>query len=282
MPRQPLLTGRQHAALWREQGTKALPRFQAIQYTLKAPAHDNRVRTRTSRQASRTQLGLHAATPQRTTGTACHCIQRRIIGTRLVDHLGIRVITRISVKHAVAIGQDHQQISLDQIGHQCCQRIVVTKTDFVGDHRVIFVNDRDHTQLHQRTQRAAGIEVTLAIRQVVMGQQNLRGMPGVLGKARLPGLHQPHLTNSRSSLQLVHGTRSHRPAQTAHAGRHGTRRHQHQLNASLVQRHHLLHPNAHRCAIQAFAIRCQQRAADLDNPALRTRHLAPHHHPTYA
>lgn len=208
--------------------------------------------------------------------------ERRVISTGFVDHLGVRVITRIGIKHAVTISQDHQQISLDQISHQRGQRIVVTEADFVRDHRVIFIDDRDHAQFHQRTQGAAGIEVAFAIRQIVMGQQDLRGMPGMLGKARLPGLHQAHLANGRSRLQLVHGTRSHRPAQAAHSGRNRTRRHQHQLYASLVQRHHLFNPNAHRRAIQALAIRCQQRAADLHDPALRTRHLAPHHHPTYA
>ena len=44
-----------------------------------------------------------------------------------------------------------RQIRFDQIGDQCGQRVVITKTNLVGHNGVIFIDDRDHTQLNQRT-----------------------------------------------------------------------------------------------------------------------------------
>ncbi|MOA25316.1 hypothetical protein D3C78_1460330 [compost metagenome] len=102
-------------------------------------------------------------------------------------------------------------------------------------------------------------------------------MATVVGKARLPGLHQAHLADGGGSLQLMHRAGSRRPAQAAHTGGHSPGRNQYQLDASLMQGHHLLDPHRHCLAIQALAICRQQCAADLHDPALRTRHLAPHH-----
>ncbi|MNF64007.1 hypothetical protein D3C84_457270 [compost metagenome] len=282
MPGQPLLACSQHAALRRQQGANALTRLQAIKHPLQAPTHDDGMSPRTRRQTRRTQLGLHAATPQCATRTASHRIQRRIIGTRLVNQLGIRIVARISIEHAVTISENHQQISLDQVGHQRRQGVVVTETDFVSDHRIVLVDHRNDLELDQRAQGTTRIEVTLAVGQVVMSQENLRRVPAMLGKARLPGLHQPHLSDGGSRLQLMHRTGSCGPTKATHARRHRPGGHQHQLDTRLMQRNHLLNPDAHCRAIQTLAVSRQQSAADLHDPTLRTRHLAPHHLPTYA
>ncbi|MNT04455.1 hypothetical protein D3C72_1390340 [compost metagenome] len=153
------------------------------------------MRSGTRCQACSAQLGLHAATTQRTTGTTGHGIQARIIGTGFVDQLRIRVVARVGIEHAVAVGEDHQQVGFDQVGDQRGQGVVVTETDFVGDHRVVLVDYRHDAQLDQGAQGAARIEVTLAVGQVIVGQENLRRVPAMLGKARLPGLHQAHLAD---------------------------------------------------------------------------------------
>ncbi|MNV43546.1 hypothetical protein D3C71_1352610 [compost metagenome] len=114
-----------------------------------------------------------------------------------------------------------------------------------------------------------------------MGQENLRGVLAVLAEARLPGLHQAHLAQRGGGLQLVHRTRSGGPAQLAHARGHGPGRDQHQLHACLTQRDHLLDPNGHGTAVEAFAIGGQQSTANLHDPALGARHLASHLLPTY-
>ena len=110
-----------------------------------------------------------------------------------------------------------------------------------------------------------------------MGQQDLRRVAAVLGKAGFPGLHQAHLADGGGGLQFVHRAGSRGPAEAAHPGGNRSGRHQHQLNACFMQGHHLLDPDAHGCAIQTFAIRRQQRTSDLYDPALRTCHFAPHH-----
>ncbi len=279
---QPLLACRQHATLRRQQGTQALTCLETVQHALQAPADDDRVRPGAGRQTRSAQLGLHTATAQRTTRTTRDGVQARIIGTGFVDQLGIGVGARVGIEHAIAVGEDHQQISLDQIRHQRRQGVVITETDLVGDHRVVFVDNRYNPQLNQRAQGAAGVQVTLAVRQVVMGQKDLRSVPAVFSEARLPRLHQAHLADGSGCLQLVHGTRSLGPAQAAHTGGYRPGRHQHQLDTRFMQRHHLLDPDTHGRAIQAFAICRQQGTADFHDPALGTRHLAPHLLPTYA
>ncbi len=230
----------------------------------------------TRRQARRPQLGLHSAAPQGAGTAAGHRIELRIIGTRLVDQLGIGIVARIGVEHPVAIGKDHQQVGLDQVGHQCRQGVVVAEADLVGDHRVVLVDHRDHAQLDQGPQGAAGVQVALAVGEVVMGQQHLGGLQAMQGEAGLPGLHQPHLPHRGGGLEFVHRARSGHPAQAAHTGGDGAGRHQHQLDAGAMQRHHLLDPNGHGIAIQPTAIGRQQGATDLHHPAPRASHLVPH------
>ncbi|MOA04159.1 hypothetical protein D3C78_1236990 [compost metagenome] len=109
-----------------------------------------------------------------------------------------------------------------------------------------------------------------------MGQQHLRSLQTMHSETGLPGLHQPHLPDRRSSLQLVHVARPGNPAQTTHACRHRAGRNQHQLDASAVQGDHLLDPHRHGIAIQTAAIRGEQRTADLHHPAPRAGYLLTH------
>ncbi len=162
--------------------------------------------TRACRQACSAQLGLHTAAPQCTTGAARHGVQRRVIGTGFEDQLRIGVVARVGIEHAVTVGQDHQQVGFHEVSHQRRQSVVVTEANLVGHHCVVFVDHRHHAQLDEGAQGAARIEVAFAVGQVVMGQQDLRGMLAVLAKTRLPGLHQAHLADGRCCLQLVHRT----------------------------------------------------------------------------
>src|SRR5450830_507208 len=265
------------AALRRQQRTDALTGLEAVEHALQAPADDDGVRAGARSQARRTQLGLHAATAQGPTDAASHGVQRRVIGAGFVDQFGMGVVARVGVEHTVAVGEDHQQVGFHQVGHQGSQGVVVAETDFVGDHRVVLVDHRDRLELHQRAQRTAGVEVALAVGQVVVGQQDLRRVKAVLGEAGFPGLHQAHLADGGSSLQFVHRAGARGPAEAAHPGGNRSGRDQHQLDTGLMQGHHLLDPHAHGCAIQPLAICRQQRTSDLYDPALRTCHFAPHH-----
>jgi hypothetical protein len=48
------------------------------------------------------------------------------------------------------VGQDHQRVGVDQVGHQRAERVVVADLDLVGDHRVVLVDDRHDAQPEQR------------------------------------------------------------------------------------------------------------------------------------
>ncbi|MNN25055.1 hypothetical protein D3C81_1385100 [compost metagenome] len=109
-----------------------------------------------------------------------------------------------------------------------------------------------------------------------MGQQDLRGVPAMLGETGLPGLDQPHLPHRRRRLQLVHGARTAVPAQAAHPGGNGAGRHQHQFHPRIAQGHHLFDPDRHGRTIQPATIGRQQCTTDLHHPALRASHLVPH------
>ncbi len=276
MPRQPLLASGMPAALGRQQRTQLLTGLEPRQHLLDTPTDNHRIGTGTRRQTCRAQLGLHAATPQRAASPARYRIQRRVVGTRLADQIGIGIAARIGVEHAVTVGQDHQQIGLDQVGDQRRQRVVVAEADLVGDDGVVLVDHRHDIQIEQCPQGAAGVEIALAIGQVVMGDENLRRLLIATSEAGFPGTDEPHLANRGGRLQLVDRPRASRPTQTTHTGRHRTGRNQHQLDACRPQRHHLIDPDGHRRLIEPPAVRSQQRTADLHHPAPSAAHLVPH------
>ena len=72
------------------------------------------------------------------------------------------------------IGQQNQQVRVDQIRDQRRQVVVVANLDFFGRHDVVLVDDRHHLPLEQRQQRVARVEVPLTVGQIAAGQQRLR------------------------------------------------------------------------------------------------------------
>src|SRR3546814_21011121 len=72
------------------------------------------------------------------------------------------------------VGQDDQRVGFDQVGDQGSQRVVVAKTDFVGDDGVVLVDDRYHAQVQQRVEGGTGVQVPAPVGEVFMGEQNLR------------------------------------------------------------------------------------------------------------
>jgi hypothetical protein len=75
--------------------------------------------------------------------------KRAVVGATFADQRGGRVPARVGGVEAVLVGQDDQRLGLDQIGHQCAERIVVAELDFVVDNRVVLVDDRHHAQFQQ-------------------------------------------------------------------------------------------------------------------------------------
>jgi hypothetical protein len=103
------------------------------------------------RAPGRQDLGQHAALADAGAGAAGHALQRRVAGARLVHELG-RGLARVGRVQALLVGQDHQQVGFDQVGHQRAQGVVVAHLDLVGDHGVVFVDDRQHVVFEQGQQ----------------------------------------------------------------------------------------------------------------------------------
>ena len=77
-----------------------------------------------------------------------------------------RVPPRIGGEQPLLIGQQNQQIGVDQVRHQRRQIVVVADLDFLGRHDVVLVDDRHDLPLEQREQRVARVQVALAVGQV--------------------------------------------------------------------------------------------------------------------
>ena len=53
-----------------------------------------------------------------------------------------RIFARIGGVEAFLVGKDHEYVSLDQIGHQGSEGVVVAELDFVVDNGVVLIDDR--------------------------------------------------------------------------------------------------------------------------------------------
>ena len=67
------------------------------------------------------------------------------------------MLARILIVQPGLVGEDHQQIGLDQVGHERGQRVVVAETDFFRGHGIVFVDHRHDAQAEQRAQGAAAL-----------------------------------------------------------------------------------------------------------------------------
>ena len=254
MAGEPLFAGGDSTLFGEQQGADAVAVAQARDGFFDSAADDDGEGAGSGSQAGGTDLCLHSAAAQHASTTTRHGIELGVAGAPFVDQLGIGIFAGVFVEQAELVGEDDQSVGFDQVGHQRAQGVVVAKADFVGDDGVVFVNDGHHAEIEQRSQGAAGIEVALAIRQVIVGQQDLCGVQIMSFELGFPGLHQPHLTNGGCSLKFMQLLRANCPTQPAHAFSHRTRRHHHHFNASSDQLCNLVHPQPESSNIQTSAI----------------------------
>ena len=210
-------------------------------------------------------LGNHAPLAVLRPGPARHRFEQRITGTGFRNQGCRRVLARISSIKALLIGQDHQTIGFDQIGDQRPQCVVITKLDFVGHHGVIFVDDRHHTEFEQGFQGCAGIEITLAIRKVVVGQQYLRRLQAMPDESTFVNLRQLHLPDGRTGLQFMHGFRPFAPPQTLHAAGDGAGGNEQNRFALLAQLGNLARPVIDGVEIQSGTVVGDEGGTDLED-----------------
>ena len=178
---------------------------------------DHRVGAAACGALGREDLGQHAAAADRRSCASGHRLEGAIPGgpERHEASLGIRA--RVGVEQARLIGQDHQQVGFDEVGHQRAERVVVADLDLVGDHGVVLVDHRHDAQPSSVMQRRARVEIALAIGQVGVRQQDLRGRRPSAPKVGFVRLRKTHLADCRGRLELVDLVRAPAPAEPLHA-----------------------------------------------------------------
>ena len=98
------------------------------------------------------QLGGHTSAPPvraRAAGQGEHLVDL----THLFDERSLLVEARVRREQAGRIGEQHQQVGLEQVRHEGGQPVVVAEADFVVGDGVVLVDDRDYTEVEQDAER---------------------------------------------------------------------------------------------------------------------------------
>ena len=112
------------------------------------------------------------------------------LAAHLGDPLG-RAAARVTVVHAVHVGEQDERFRVRDVGDERGQPVVVAEPDLVGGDRVVLVDHREHTKLEQPVQGALGVAVVGPAHQVIRAEQDLTGADAVLGEGRgVPGDEQ--------------------------------------------------------------------------------------------
>ncbi len=118
-------------------------------------------------------LAAHATGAQGTAHTAGHLLDRAVHPGHGADRQGRGINPGVAGVQASHVGKTDQQVGLGKVGYQGGQGVVVAKTQLLHRHGVVLVNDRQNLPVQQGEQGVAGVEVTVAVREVVVGEQDL-------------------------------------------------------------------------------------------------------------
>ncbi len=183
----------------------------------------------------RLDLGRHAAGAEVGAGIAGGGLDLLVDALDQGDQLRVGVAVGVAVEETVDVGEDHQQVGLDQVGDHRREVVVVAEADLLDHHRVVLVDDRHDLEVEQRHQGVAGVEVAPPVGQVVAGQKDLGDGVSGLAESLLVGAHHPALADCRGGLLERDGRRPASDAERPLAGGHRPGRDQHDLVAAADQ-----------------------------------------------
>jgi hypothetical protein len=194
--------------------------------------------------------------------------RRRLSRPHARDQPRLGVHARVVREKAVLVRQQDQQVRVDEGRDQRREPVVVAELDLLDGDRVVLVDDRDHAEAQQRQQRAARVQVALAVAKVVGGQEDLRDRDLRPGERRLPRAHQPALPHrGRGLLELGAGPRRQRQALAPRQDR--ARGDDDDLPALGASRGHVRRQAAQRRGVETAASGRQDSGAQFDDDALR-------------
>ena len=88
------------------------------------------------------------------------------------DALGTVEVRRPRVQR-VDVGEQHEQVGVDELGDERGEPVVVAEADLVRGDRVVLVHDRQDPQPEQALHRALGVAAGRRVLEVARGQQHL-------------------------------------------------------------------------------------------------------------
>ncbi len=132
----------------------------------------------------------------------------------LLDQRRARVEPGVGGEHAGGVGQQHEDVGIDEVSHQRRQAVVVTEADLVVGDGVVLVDDGYDPELEQAPQSAPRLEVLASLHEVERGDEHLAGDQIVAGELVAVHLHQPALAHRGHRLQGDRVTRPLRATQT--------------------------------------------------------------------
>ena len=149
----------------------------------------------------RLELGLHAAGADAGgAGPADADARRGRPRSRTSGTSALPGRARVGVVQPVDVGEQHQQVGVDQVRDQRREPVVVAEPDLGGGDRVVLVDDRQHAELEQLGEGLVGVAVVRAPGHVVDGEQHLAGDQAVPGELLGVAVHQQPLADRRRGL----------------------------------------------------------------------------------
>jgi hypothetical protein len=180
------------------------------------------------------QVAISAA--HRRAGSAGQRLELVVDLHHLFDQRRRRLPPRVGGQETRGVGEQDQQVSPHEVGHQRAEPVVVAETDLLVGHRVVLVDHRHDAEVDEVVEGLAGVEVLLAVDEVEGGEEHLPGQQAVGLETLLPGPHQPVLADRRDGLQDARvGRAGARPIEGRPPHGDGTRGHEHDRVALRAQ-----------------------------------------------
>ncbi len=164
-------------------------------------------------------------------------------------------------------GQQHQQVRLDQHRGARGEGVVVAELDFIDGDHVVFIDDGNDAMLEKLEHAVAGVEVALAVLEVVMGQQDLSDAALFAGKELVIGGHEARLADGGGHLEGGQVVRALFHAEGLEAAGDGAGGDDDDVAALAAQGREAVDEGGHAAGVGAAVALDEHTAADLDDDA---------------
>lgn len=116
------------------------------------------------------------------------------------DELSGRILAGVGRVEAIAIGEENEEIGIDEIGDERRELIVIADANFVDSGDIVLVDNGKNVIIEAVEERGAGVEVTLAVAEILAGEKGLSDWNGERLEGLIPELHKESLADSGEDL----------------------------------------------------------------------------------